>query len=272
MRARRCAGREPGSGGPALRVHVRAGAAYGKRRAAPAVAAPGRDADGALGGRLERAAVLPAHERRHRSASGRAARGLRLDRRCRSALSWPRHRAHPARGRSPAVRLRPAPARTRPLDADQDHHGIHARAQHHPRARHARLRRRAGSAGRRGHRAQHHVSWRRDPARAAGSARPGREQALDRRLRLRSAARTRLRRRAHRAWPGTRRNPARAPVLQHRGGNRSADVRRRVPRARLGAAPAEGELAALGGPTAGVRYWHARRVLVHRAHERIWVT
>ena len=36
---------------PVLRcsVHVRAGAAYGKRRAAPAVAAPGRDADGALG-------------------------------------------------------------------------------------------------------------------------------------------------------------------------------------------------------------------------------
>lgn len=93
-----------GSDHAALRIRMRAGAAHGERRAASALAAPGRDADGVLDGRLERAAVLRAHERCHRGAAGRATGRVRLDRRCRQTLLRPGHPAHPARRRSPAVR------------------------------------------------------------------------------------------------------------------------------------------------------------------------
>ena len=52
------------------------------------------------------------------------------------------HPAHPVRRRSPAVRARSAADRAERMDAGEDGHRVHRRAQHHARRRHARLRER----------------------------------------------------------------------------------------------------------------------------------
>jgi HupE / UreJ protein len=105
--------------------------------------------------------------------------------------------------------------------------------------------------------------------RAPGAAGPRGQGAMGGRVRVRPAARARICRRACAARPAARRDPAGPAVLQPRRRDRPADVRRDLFGPGVGAARAPGRLAALVGAAARVCYWHRRRVLVHRAHERV---
>ena len=112
----------------------------------------------------------------------------------------------------------------RPLDADQDDHGVHGRPQHHARPRDARPGRGAVPAGRCGDRAQHRVPRRRDPARARAAG-PRGQGAMGGRSRSACCMGSACRR-PDPARPAAGRDPAGALVLQRRRRDRPADVRR----------------------------------------------
>ena len=130
--------------------------------------------------RHRRAGARAARRRRRRDARAEAgaavgdvARGGRRAPR-RVGLPLPRHRAHPARRRPPAVRARTAADRPRPLDAGEDRDRVHARAQHHARGGDVRRRAGGGGAAQRGDRAVHPVPRSGDRARAGAARRASR--------------------------------------------------------------------------------------------------
>ena len=116
--------------------------------------------------------------------------------RSRADVHGARHRTHPDRLRSPAVRAVARPDRARHATADLDGDGLHAGAFHHAGIGDAGRDPRARPAGRSDHRVVDRVRCERNHPSATRHRRTGCAQAVADRILLRTAARPGVRRRA----------------------------------------------------------------------------
>ena len=141
-----------------------------------------------------------------------------------------RHRAHPPRRGPSALRARAAADRVQPLDAGEDHLRVHRGPQHHAGRGHARLRPGSAATAERGHRPVHPLPRPGDRPLVARRDEPHDPPAVGGRLRLRSAARLRVRQRADGHGHSPVGDPRGPGAVQRRGGDRPARLRLPGPR------------------------------------------
>ena len=137
-------------------------------------------------------------------------------------LPAPGRRAHPARRGPSVVRARPAAHRHRPLDAPEDGERLHPGALDHPRHRDPGLRLGAGAAAQRGDRALDPLSRSRNRAALARRVELHHSPSLGGGLRLRFAARLRLRERPHLHGAAAGGDPGCAAAVQRRRRGRAS--------------------------------------------------
>ncbi len=138
------------------------------------------------------------------------------------------HPAHPVRRRSSAVRAGPAAHRGQRMDAGEDGHRLHRCAQHHARRCHARICRGAGAAAQCRDRLEHPFSRTGDRPRVARRDELHDPSPVGGGIRVRAAARIRLRHRADQRRAAAAGAAAGTPFLQRRRRTGAARFRRLV--------------------------------------------
>src|SRR6185369_10920898 len=193
------------------------------------------------------------------AADPRSSRGHHPDAslgpRGRWAVSPARGRAHPHRGRPSAVRPGPADPDPGRRPASRHHHRVHRRPQHHPGRGDAGMGPRTAASGGGGDRALDCLRGGGDRPREGRARRSGGALAVAGGVRLRAAARARVRERPGGDRAAREADPTRAPLLQRWGGARAAGLRRRGPPG----AQSHGE-----GPPPSARIERAAGALLHR--------